>query len=220
MRVCLYCQRLVIWGSDVCPRCASTAVSSEADARRLMRAAQSWLRSQGLSFSKPDLPLRVRTARELGSLRGSACPAGKTLGLTRVRWVRLPGLWLSATVEEISILGGLPRHLFESTCVHELGHAWLADRRVRPLSRIEEEGFCQLLQARWLARLPTPEARNQLASIQNSDDPVYGAGFRTMCARAASMGGFSRFVESLRDCAMASPPILVDWRRKIARWLT
>lgn len=182
-----YCGRDIPSGTDICRACRVTAVNSIDQARTLLRAAQTWLRQEGLPFSTADIPLALRTRDELLA-RGGGRGGGEPLGLTSVWWMGVPGLRVWARVEEIAIRRGLPRMLFEVTAVHELGHAWLADRRVRHLSQLEEEGFCQLLEHRWLRRLPAEEARRWQQAIEQSRDPVYGAGFRLMRLREQSFG--------------------------------
>ena len=97
----------------LCSACETSGVTSQADATHLFRLVRRWLGGEGLTFTPREVPFRL--------LRGAIEPGffgqgrRQTLGQTRIRgW----GLWGWAWVEEVSVVGGLPRPLFEGVCAH------------------------------------------------------------------------------------------------------
>lgn len=178
----------------ICNSCKGPAVTDINEARRLMAAAQAWMRSEGMAFRHADIPLTLTSALDSGPhSRGNA----ETLGRTRVRVLEVAGLFRRTSVEGIDMCPGRPRLEFESTLVHELTHAWIADQGIRGLGRVEEEGLCQLNEYRWAARLKSPEARQLVANIERRDDAVYGAGFRIMRRRMLNAGGFQALLRQI-----------------------
>jgi Protein DA1 len=97
----------------------------------------------------------------------------------------------------------MPSTLFQGVTIHELGHAWLVVHNIRSLPLWAEEGFCEILSYRYYSELATDESRYHAKNIEQNPNPVYGNGFRRICAQVDAMG-FGRFVETLRTTKQLS----------------
>ena len=85
-------------------------------------------------------------------------------------------------MEEIVILYGLPQIHFAAVAAHELGHVYLFQRKFSELPSSVEEGLCELMAYLWLRRQQDREAAFQIELKKNSDDAIYGDGFRAALA--------------------------------------
>lgn len=203
---CRFCRMPTLRPQNcLCPKCAASTVRDPALATRLMAAAQAWMKTEGMAFKQPRIPLFLVPSFP-GDGQEASLSDGETLGRTHVRAMGLRGIWERVDVERIEIRIGLPEMLFESTLVHELSHALLADRGVLGLKQVEEEGFCQLVEHRWASRLPSPTARLLRLQIEHRSDAVYGAGFRIMHARMVRAGGFRPLLDQLTARAPTKSP--------------
>lgn len=75
----------------------------------------------------------------------------------------------------------------KSVLAHEVGHAWINGKNLA-LTNIESEGFCQLLAYKMLMSDFSSEGNNQLITLSEWKDKVYGDGFRMMKNRAENLG--------------------------------
>ncbi|SER23092.1 Protein of unknown function [Lentzea xinjiangensis] len=152
-----------------CPTCVRAAVETQEHARRHIPRVRADMAALGIALAQ-----RVRVtlvdpdAINLGS---------RTLCLGRT----LQRVWVETSVTDvlgIEVAGGLTETQFCATVVHEIGHAWLAQRGAVGLDHTLEEGVCELFAGAWLKRQGTPFADELRRSALENPDPVYGGGYR------------------------------------------
>lgn len=201
---CQYCGRLTPpppgrsrrrAGSVTCETCLAQAVDDVAQARSILEGLAAWAAGQGVALLdwrfKLTLPEPAAFARLAGRRPGR-------LGLT-LRAAAAPRKRAgSGVVQQVAIVAGLPRPLFEGVGVHELGHVWLAQRGLLDLPEKAEEGFCELLAFQYYTTAPADRAALFYARrIAANSDPIYGDGFRELHQLAARLG-FPALIHALR----------------------
>lgn len=152
-----------------CPTCVSVAVETQQDARRHIPRVRTDMAALGIA-----LPQRVRVTLVDPDVMN---PGTRSLCLGRT----LQRTWEHTSVTDvlgIEIAGGLTETQFCATVVHEIGHAWLAQRGATGLDLTLEEGVCELFAGAWLKRQRTPFASTLRRSALENPDPVYGGGYR------------------------------------------
>ncbi len=140
------------------------------DARRLAADVLAWAARLGLRFGGIGVPIRLVDCSNPGCL-------GKTLR----QQVCFGRKLVRNRILGIAIVRGLSPLEFQGVLAHELGHVWLAVHRLR-LPLWAEEGFCELLAHRFYLDSRTPEGQRRAAEIATNPDPIYGEGFRRVCA--------------------------------------
>jgi hypothetical protein len=202
---CSFCGRLISprqqtpgwnnYDSQRCPVCRSTAIDSIEQAQPFYQACKEWMSRQGFRFNQLPLRLDLRDVAGLMALSPArSLPHMK--GITRITTMQIGNGVVQSKVEGVTVLQGMPRTLFSGVVVHELGHVWLTVHQVTGLPHWAEEGFCELLASRYYKYLDTPEAQYYAKNIQDSQDPIYGEGFRRVSVLSQRMG-FERLVETL-----------------------
>jgi hypothetical protein len=152
-----------------CPTCVSRAVDTQQEARKHIPRVRADMAALGV-----ELPQRVRVTLVDPDVMN---PDTRSLCLGRT----LQRVWLDTAVTDvlgIEIAGGLTETHFCATVVHEIGHAWLAQRGAVDLDQTLEEGVCELFAGAWLKRQRTPFADTLRRSALENPDPVYGGGYR------------------------------------------
>jgi hypothetical protein len=189
---CAYCGRLVSPQQQerraevvCCPTCRSSAIETIEEAKPLYSRVVHWAGAQGLTYN--NLPLGLELCDRAKLLRGSN--GSHSLGVTTSTTSYTPdGRVVRTEVSGVAILHGLPATLFQGVTIHELGHVWLVVHGVQGLPAWAEEGFCELLAYRYYQHLNTPEGRYHASSTEKNRDPIYGDGFRRLCALADKYG--------------------------------
>lgn len=187
-----------------CPICRARAIDSIAQARPIFARLVKWVNDQGLMYNGLQLRIELRNRAQLAQILRQAEDTrtmGATLSVARIENDRI----VSRTILGVAILRGLPFTLFQGVTVHELGHAWLAVHGVETLQGWAEEGFCEFLAHRYYTELPNAESHYHAMSIEQSPDPVYGDGFRSLRSCAETIG-FQRLLETL--CVAKRLPVL------------
>lgn len=165
-------------GRTMCAICRDTAIDSLGVGEQLLLQVKRDLEEIGFTFDNVDLPLRLIDHRELTELTGTH----RTNGRTQTKEETLNGKIVEREVEEIVILYGLPQIHFAAVAAHELGHVYLFQRKFSELPSSVEEGLCELMAYLWLRRQQDREAAFQIELKKNSDDAIYGDGFRAALA--------------------------------------
>lgn len=160
------------------------AVETVEQARPLTERVVEWALRLGLRFG--GIFLQVRLADCLD-------PTGCTLGRTLRDTFRYGRKITRVHIRGIEVVRGLCPVEFQGVVAHELGHVWVATRRLT-WPRWIEEGFCETLAYRFYRDLATPESLALARRIEENPDPLYGAGFRFVSERLGSAGleGFVR----------------------------
>ena len=74
-----------------------------------------------------------------------------------------------------------------STLAHEIGHAWISQNNIK-LTKMENEGFCQVLSYYVLRTEFSKEGNNESRLVRDFADEVYGDGFRLMQRKLDCLG--------------------------------
>lgn len=75
----------------------------------------------------------------------------------------------------------------KSILAHEIGHTWIDYNHI-VISKMENEGFCQLLAYQSLFSDFSLESNNSMIDLAEWKDKVYGDGFRLMKVKLDSLG--------------------------------
>jgi LIM domain-containing protein/protein DA1 len=202
---CVYCGRLVPPGQEErpsssseavrCSICRASAIETAAEAKPLFTHVKDWVGSQGLVYNSLPLSLELcDRARLMTLLRGRS--QVHSLGATVSSTYTQNGRVVRTEIGGVAVLRGLPATLFQGVTVHELGHVWLVVHGIASLPAWSEEGFCELLSHRLYTQMDTPESRHRALAIEQNGDPIYGAGFQRVRARADALG-FARLLDGL-----------------------
>ncbi|MBM7769883.1 hypothetical protein JOD54_000087 [Actinokineospora baliensis] len=168
------------WGASTrCPRCALGAIECQDDARGQIPVVRAAMAALGIELTR-----RVRvTLADPGPLSPDTTGRDGVLGITHQQWG--PDGYAAVSIE---IAGGLTPVHFGATLAHELGHAWLAERKSGPLPLPLEEGVCEVFAGAWLKKQDTPLATRLRAAMDTNPDPVYGHGYRMVRAAIVHAG--------------------------------
>lgn len=75
----------------------------------------------------------------------------------------------------------------KSILAHEVGHTWINENKIK-ISKMENEGFCQLLAYQILFSDFAQSSNNNMLALREWKDEVYGDGFRLMKTKLDSLG--------------------------------
>lgn len=75
----------------------------------------------------------------------------------------------------------------KSILAHEIGHTWINENKIK-ISKMENEGFCQLLAYQILYSDFAQSSNNNMLALREWKDEVYGDGFRLMKTKLDSLG--------------------------------
>ncbi|BCJ42885.1 hypothetical protein GCM10010168_03750 [Actinoplanes ianthinogenes] len=176
-------------GADrpLCPRCATSAVRTQQDVKRVLPPIAARLRSLSI---RTTTPVRVRLV-PFGEVQGLLGGHGEVLGVT---------VSLGSEVVDLMVVRDLPLARFGAVVAHEVMHAYLAQQGFGMLPPEVAEGLCELLAHAWLKDQPGAPAQWERRRISENPDPVYGGGFRAARAAAIRVGGVRRMLEHVRRC--------------------
>jgi hypothetical protein len=183
-------------GTDrpLCPRCATTAVRTQQDVKRVLPPIAARLRSLSI---RTTTPVQVRLV-PFGELQGLLDLHGDVLGVT---------VSLGSEVVDLMVVRDLPLARFGAVVAHEVMHAYLAQQGFGKLPKEVAEGLCELLAHAWLKDQPGAAAEWERRRIADNPDPVYGGGFRAARQAAIRTGSVRRMLEHVRRCgAFPEPP--------------
>jgi hypothetical protein len=88
---------------------------------------------------------------------------------------------------EIFILYGMPHIECASVLAHEYAHIWLNEQFIDDIPPVIE-GFCNLVSEATLVKEKGKLASINRENMKQSDNPVYGAGYRRMKQRLSVLG--------------------------------
>ena len=159
-------------GIRLCTKCASQGVLKDSHARGILERVQKELGGLGFRVMESGIPIHLVTANELA--RPGVTHEGRREGLVNY----LVGDDGTYQVQRILVQKGLPPCLSGRIVAHELGHVWLLQEGTRQLTPQKEEGFCEFCAWLWMNRRSSPEIAYRSKVMEESPDPVYGAGFR------------------------------------------
>ncbi len=207
---CAYCSRILSAktsrggfayadGRTICGICMATAIDDVPRARTLAKSVRKTLSNLGLTVPYGEIPLELGDRNWLADIRAQSqtlVTRSEATAFTNTVTTTQGGRVIGKQVS-IYALAGLPLEVFQGTVGHELMHAWnhlVCEVRHSPQL---EEGSANYAEALVLEKLGTAAARQQLDAMENSDDPVYGGGYRRV-KRMVADHGFKALLEWLK----------------------
>lgn len=189
-----------------CLSCASDGVYDVKRMEEVRRRVWPTLSSLGISLPKGNVNIRVVAKQVIDKQALKINARGNLRGLTLTSYkIVSDGKFTRTTFDhDIFILHGMPHIECSSVLAHEYAHIWLNERFIEDIPAVVE-GFCNLVSEATLFK-----EKGKLASIirenmKQSDNPVYGAGYRRMKQRLSVLGWPALLAEMKRK---SKPPTL------------
>lgn len=157
------------------------------------------LEALGLTLPYGEIPLEIGDRNWLSAIRTQRQTLFTRAEATAFTSTVTRTLGTRVVSKEVAVyaLDGMPRDVFQGTIAHELMHAWNhLNCQVRHAPALEE-GSANFVETLVLERLGTPLARYQIQAIAQSDDPVYGDGYRRV-KRLVADHGLAGLLETLK----------------------
>src|SRR5262245_40139783 len=180
-------------GRVVCGICRRTAVDRDGEAASLMKETVSDLGSSGIEIDRDDVRLHLVGLPELRERAGMGSHILR--GYTDFRETRMTGMTLSRRID-VYILHGMPREDALATMAHELMHVWQSKKHRMSNDPAFSEGSCNYASYLALGRHPGGQSDFIVHNMMESDDRIYGKGFRRV-KRFAEEKGIERWLDRL-----------------------
>ena len=182
---CRSCGRIVPVGHQFCASCRKSCVTSENQLRVqfIYSEVKNRLAVMGIHLPKDNLTISIVDRQKLNSLLNCGS-ADNFDGLT------ISKVSFSGKSHQIYLLESLPTIRYKTVLAHECGHVFLNEHdSVLNRGHIREvEGFCQLVAYKVLLFDDTKESEIMRSNLLQSQDPIYGEGFRVMKRREEQLG--------------------------------
>jgi len=181
-------------GRRQCQVCRSTEVTALREVREIVLQARDWLEQAGIRFSISlgEIELDLVTIHDLEQMSdGNGDPHGM-----HVVQVRKSLFGRVSEESTIHLLDHLPADLLLGVAAHELFHVWQHEKHADGGSMAWREGSANV--AAWivLSRIDSDLAHYQLQSLQETQDPNYGDGFRT-ALKYLEQHGMEKYLEKV-----------------------
>ena len=173
-------------GMHICELCDRRGIAGKGSAQNLLERTRLRL-LDSFPVSRDSFTWELVSKAQLDKMLPPAQRGGNELGLTLETRSRR-GKHESLKIR-VYLLSGMPEWLFEAVSAHELAHVWQHLQGLDDLPLDQAEGSAELAAFLILRRGGSEEARIKIKTMESSDDPVYGGGFRK--ALAVSMKGNS-----------------------------
>lgn len=187
--LCHSCGRIVSGASKrigtnavLCNVCASTSVTMSAQVEKCRAKVLAMFKSFGIKGVPEDIPIELKS-KDL--MRGAEGCIHYSMSAFR-----------RFTDFQIEITFGLPETHFQGVLAHEMLHSWLV-LYGREVTEEECEGFCNLGCAWVYQRINTDHSRLLLKRMYESEDRIYGDGYRLQKERFEKLG-WEGLLDSLR----------------------
>ncbi len=205
---CEYCSRIIsknttgggfIYpdGRKICALCDRTAIMDGDDVDPVCENLESFFASQGIRVDIDRIPVHLVDRETLAVL--SKDYSSNELGFCHYEKTTINGRTASQS-NTIYVLYGLPLRTFEGVLAHELMHAWINLNARRQPSPQLNEGSANYLAYLVYSRYDDKLARHLMANIAESEDPIYGDGFR-MVKKYVDNYGFRALLKRLKTDA-------------------
>lgn len=168
-------------GQKLCSRCQKNRVKSE-DTKKISDFINSFYENWGLSIVS-NWTLKMISAEEMLQKTGNTNTRG-----------------LAESFDNnytIYIYRELSRVQFAKTLAHEMLHIYQYQHNIESSDKAKYEGFCNLGSYQILKQINNVEARAAIKNLKESDDPIYGDGFRTMLGFFEN-GGWTEAISKLK----------------------
>lgn len=195
-------------GRASCLSCLREAVTDLGTLDAVARRVRKGMSELGLPEPTGPLTLRLVNQDALNRELQRSHGRGSLRGLTTTTFRTVTGGPAAGTTytHEVWVLAGLPVVECVSVLAHEFGHVWMNEGQIEA-SPPAVEGFCNLLSMHLLEKETSKLAEVLRKNLEQSDDYVYGRGFREMGKRLQMLG----WPGLIRDLATRRVPVV---RRK------
>ena len=166
----------------LCSVCAKSSVTTSTQIEACRAKVLSMFKSFGINGVPEDIPIKLKNKDLMEGAEG------------RIHYSR-SGLRIFSNFH-IDITCGLPEDHFQGVLAHELLHSWLV-LYGREVTDEECEGFCNLGCAWVYQRINTDLSKYLLKRMYESEDRIYGDGYRLQKERFEKLG-WAGLLESLR----------------------
>ncbi len=181
-------------GRHICSICNETAVTGDFLLESSLSYVRRLLKSTGIDNLPDDIPITLIDQRQLRQL--ATFYSDDMHGFTEHNIQTRNGRVISKD-SHIYILSYLPLTMFKAVLAHELMHVYLFERGLDLRSDIRE-GFCNLGAAMVYKDIPSEYAKFRLLTMEKSQDPDYGYGYRKM-SKLLHQRGWSYLLETLDE---------------------
>ena len=166
----------------LCCVCATSSVTTSTQVESCRAKVFSMFKSFGINGVPKDIPIELKMKDSMGDAEG------------RIRYNKTRLGEISNF--HIEITYGLPETHFLGVLAHEMLHSWL-ELYGREVTNEESEGFCNLGCAWVYQKIDTDLSRYLLKRMYESEDRIYGDGYRLQKERFEKLG-WAGLLESLR----------------------
>lgn len=188
-QICYSCGRLVSGSAKpigskavLCGLCAPSSVNTSAQIEDCRSKVLAMFKSFGINGIPEDVPIELKRIESMRGAKG------------RIHCLRsLSGRSYNFQIE---IVFGLPEVHFMGVLAHELLHSWLW-LYGREVTDEECEGFCNLGCGYVYQKINTEHSRMLLKQMYESEDRIYGEGYRLQKMRFEKLG-WAGLLDSLR----------------------
>ena len=189
--VCPACGRLV-WkggieigdGKKLCEICSRVSVTTPEQARALLEQVREELATMGIVVKTLGLRIQLVDRQRLEAGRAAE---GHSHAYAHVDW---KGGTKNSGDETatVQVLAGLPDDMVDGIIAHELMHVWQHENAADTDSLALREGSANWASSLIYSRLHTKRGQFFLNSLEISQDPIYGKGYRDVAAYADQFG--------------------------------
>ncbi len=182
--VCAVCGRLV-WQKDkvwldenrcLCPICSEQSVVDPEHARRLLEEVRDELASMGIVVK--TLGIRIELVENPVLAMGRKTDKHSHT-FAHIYWKEGYAVEDDQTAT-IRTLRGVPEDFMRGIIAHELMHAWQHENGVDRTSLKLREGSANWVSSLIYNRMHTKRGQFFITGLENSEDPIYGEGYREM----------------------------------------
>lgn len=171
-------------GRDICYLCSAQAIYENEIIRSLFREVKDKLISLGISIPANITVEGVDRIMLKRKYEADVSPEMKGFcGSTEM--TRTNGNVKEKTTfnHKIFVLNGVPALYLSATIAHELMHAWIFEYAGKDLPPQILEGSCNYVSYLYLKDNSNATARIIIKRLHNSEDAIYGSGFRNIYSR-------------------------------------
>lgn len=181
-------------GTDICKDCGENAIKDISRARKITQQIRLQLEKQGIKIQYGDIPLKLVGRDELQ--KDEKTDGHKTRGITHQK-LTYTNKSVSSRNISISLQYGMPELSFIATAAHELMHVYQYLNSPDNNHPAFCEGSCNFASYLILRENDDKLATYILKSMEEDEDPHYGAGYRRVKAMVEKKG-IAFWLESLR----------------------
>jgi len=181
-------------GRDLCKVCFGTAIKRGDSVEQIKTTVVKQLNQVGFDDLRiQDIYIEIVTAQKLAELQKKPIDTqNKGLTLSNTQTEVSPGFFFRKIKSkmfrhDIYMLTHQTKMEFAGTLAHEMLHAWQVQNGIKMQPKMVE-GFCNMGTYLMFISMPGSLSKVLLKSLHESDDPIYGDGFREVYAMYEDLG--------------------------------